>query len=136
MLPIQLTYMALWLHDRHALQNRLMPFGLSSLGGCESRVLESLDSVIASLERICRVEPASAFTSSEAFFQGIGRRAEACTEVFGPVRKERQTRIMVTLPAEAAHDQWLVEALVERGMDAVRINCARSWPLDTAQCCL
>jgi hypothetical protein len=43
---------------------------------------------------------------------------------------------MVKVPAEATHDQRLTEALVERGMDVARINCARSWPLGTAQSCL
>jgi len=31
---------------------------------------------------------------------------------------------MVTMPSEAADDYALIEALVEAGMDCMRINCA------------
>lgn len=51
----------------------------------------------------------------------LRRRA---VELFGPEPADRQTRIMVTLPPQAASDPSLVLALVEHGMNLARINCA------------
>ena len=48
--------------------------------------------------------------------------------VFGPMRPGRPTRIMVTLPGEAAEDAALVAAFVDAGMDVARINCAHDDP--------
>ena len=45
-------------------------------------------------------------------------------ELLGPQPAHRMTRIMVTLPSEAATDPDLVRGLVQRGMNIARINCA------------
>ncbi len=45
-------YVALRRHELRELQLELMPWGLSSLGRCEARVIENLDAVIAALDRI------------------------------------------------------------------------------------
>jgi pyruvate kinase len=44
--------------------------------------------------------------------------------LFGPPPEDRQVRIMVTIPGEAATDYLLVRELVAAGMDCMRINCA------------
>ena len=44
--------------------------------------------------------------------------------LLGPSPAKRSTRIMVTLPCEAAADARLVAGLVAEGMDVARINCA------------
>jgi pyruvate kinase len=49
-------------------------------------------------------------------------------QTLGPLREGGTTRIMVTLPSEAAHDQELVAAAVAAGMDIARINCAHDDP--------
>ncbi len=46
-------YLALRQHDLRSLQAALMPWGLSSLGRIEARVMPNLDVVIATLEVIC-----------------------------------------------------------------------------------
>ena len=48
--------------------------------------------------------------------------------LFGPMRTGRPTRIMVTLPSEAADQPELVAAFVHAGMDVARINCAHDNP--------
>jgi pyruvate kinase len=48
--------------------------------------------------------------------------------LLGPPRKERSTRIMVTLPSEAAHDPTVIASFADRGMDVARINCAHDDP--------
>ena len=48
--------------------------------------------------------------------------------LFGPMRDGRATRIMVTLPSEAADQAQLVAEFVRAGMDVARINCAHDDP--------
>jgi pyruvate kinase len=50
--------------------------------------------------------------------------ADHARALLGPPPQARATRIMVTMPGEAAHDPRLVLELLEAGMDVMRINCA------------
>ena len=65
-------YLALRREDLRQLQLALMPWGLSSLGRIEGRVLPNLDAAIATLGAICRQDPAllPQRPSLEAFFAG------------------------------------------------------------------
>lgn len=64
----------------------------------------------------------------EALDEGDQIRTDNSDAIFGPMRPGRPTRIMVTLPGEAADDPGLVSTLVEAGMDVARINCAHDDP--------
>lgn len=118
-------YIALRRHELRQLQLELMPWGLSSLGRCEARVLENLDAVISALARF---DPASPEPQSEPtpadFFKGHAHLGENTEAALGPTPPQRGVRIMVTLPAEAATDYELVRRLLKSGTDLVRINCA------------
>ena len=117
-------YLALRRHDLRDLQVRLMPWGLSSLGRCEARVLPTLNAVAAALAALGSEGGPEAEPDTEAFFRGhelLGAHTEA---VLGPTPPDRAVRIMVTLPSQAAHDYELVRGLVSDGMDVARINCA------------
>jgi pyruvate kinase len=119
-------YIALRRHELRELQLELMPWGLSSLGRCEARVLENLDAVIAALARF-DPDPAMEIhgePSSLDFFQGHTHLRENTEAALGPTPRQREVRIMVTLPSEAAVDYQFVRRLVECGTDIVRINCA------------
>ena len=117
-------YLALRHHDLRPLQRRLMWHGLSSLGRLESRVLPTLDAVLAALAAMTgRGRPYPAPSETE-FFAGEARLAAATDALFGPPPAHRRDRIMVTLPSEAAGDPGLVADLARRGMDIARINCA------------
>ncbi len=122
-------YLALRRHDLRPLQRRLMALGLSSLGRLESRVLPTLDAVVVALAALAGrgspVEP----PAPEAFFAGEDRLTRATDALFGPRRGNRRTRIMVTLPTEAATQPDFVQALAEAGMDVARINCAHDDPV-------
>ena len=118
-------YLALRRFDLRALQQELMPFGLSSLGRCEARVLPNLDAVISALSSIARSEgPRAAQPSPDDFFRGHQLLVRNTEAVLGPTPANRNVRIMVTLPAEAATDYRVVRDLIERGMDVARINCS------------
>jgi pyruvate kinase len=123
-------YIALRRRDLRALQEALMPLGLSSLGRCEGRVLQNLDAVIASLALIAREagdDYPVAHPRPAAFYRGtrfLRRHTEA---VLGPTASRREVRIMVTLSPEAQEYEF-VRDLVRRGADVVRINCAHDAP--------
>lgn len=118
------AYLSLRHHDLRPLQRRLMWRGLSSLGRLESRVLPTLDAVIAALAAMAGRPTPVAAPAEEAFFAGEARLARAADALFGPPPAHRRSRIMVTLPSEAAAAPDLVLDLARRGMDVARINCA------------
>jgi pyruvate kinase len=118
-------YIALRHHDLRNLQLELMPFGLSSLGRCEARVMPSLDAVIAALAALAGEsdDERPGAPDADVFFEGhalLNRQSEAA---LGPTPPGRAVRIMVTLPTEAATDFELVRDLSAAGMDTARINC-------------
>jgi pyruvate kinase len=120
-------YLSLREHDLRAIQLALMPLGLSSLGRCESRVLESLDAVLATLGSMAHDAEASAHPSPTAFFRGTRLLERHTEEVLGSAPGGRNVRIMVTLGAEAT-DYERVRRLVAAGMDIGRVNLGHDSP--------
>jgi len=125
-------YLAMRRIELRPLQARLAGLGVSSLGRSESHVLANLDKVLGILHRIAG-RPWEPLSQEEptGYMRGGALLAERAKALFGSAPAERNVRIMVTLPSEAAHDASLVEGLVEAGMDVARINCAhdgvREW---------
>lgn len=117
-------YLALRHHDLRPLQRRLMWHGLSSLGRLESRVMPTLDAVLSALSAMTGRESPYAAPVEAEFFSGEARLVEASNALFGPPQTHRRSRIMVTLPSEAATNADLTADLARRGMDIARINCA------------
>ncbi len=119
-------YLALRRHDLRQLQIALMPWGLSSLGRIEARVLPNLDAALATLGSVCHQDPnlLPHRPLLEAFFEGERLLRQHTEEVFGKLPDHRRVRIMVTLPTEAADNYELVRELIQRGTDCIRINCA------------
>ena len=115
-------YMALRRYDLRPLQAALMPWGLSSLGRIEAKVLPTLDGVISTLTAICGQE--TTHPPIETFFEGDRLLEHNTEEIFGETLHHRRVRIMVTLPSEAANNYDLVRHLIQQGTDCVRINCA------------
>lgn len=117
-------YIALRRHDLRPLQRRLMPLGLSSLGRLESRVMPTLDAVISALSALSGHQGATLPPEEREFFRGEQSLAEASDALFGRPNPGRRTRIMVTLPSEAAENPGFVLELARSGMDVARVNCA------------
>jgi pyruvate kinase len=124
-------YLALRHHDLRALQTALMPWGLSSLGRIEAKVLSNLDAVIYTLETICKNSEEIQIKRPplRAFFRGDRILQKQIQAVFGLTKTERQVRIMVTMPEQAAHNYQFVLNLLKAGTDCVRINCAHDAPV-------
>jgi pyruvate kinase len=118
-------YLALRQHDLRPLQAALQPWGVSSLGRSESRVLHNIDAVARALEALCattsEVSAGEVVAGAAAGLRQLHANAE---ELLGPARAGRATRIMVTLAPEFALDVDVMTRLAERGLDCARINCA------------
>jgi Pyruvate kinase len=120
-------YLALRRRDLRSLQVSLMPWGISSLGRLESRVMPTLDAVVRTLAELTGREVSPSVPkrpSASSFFNGDTLLERNTDEVFGPPPHGRRERIMATLPTEAATDYEFVRELIRRGADCLRINCA------------
>ncbi len=116
-------YVELRRHDIRAMQEELAGLGLCSLGRAEPHVMATLTAVIAFLQMATGQDQheASSATLSVAPETVLERNTR---QLLGAVPASRSTRIMVTLPSEAADEAALVGSLVTAGMDVARVNCA------------
>lgn len=122
-----LRYLALRRHDLRKLQPRLTALGLSSLGRSEARILESFQAVQAALTALERDHDAGA-AATAGDLAGQELLTSHTRDLLGPAPSNRDVRIMVTMPSDAAEDYTIVHALLRAGMDCMRINCAHDTP--------
>lgn len=116
-------YLALRRRDLRPLQRRLMALGLSSLGRAESRVMPTFDALRRILAAASGGKAPRPF-ADVGFFDGESTIASRAKALLGSLSGHRPTRLLVTLPSEAADDPAFFVRLVELGVEAVRINCA------------
>lgn len=124
-----LHYLALRQSDIRDLQKDLALLGLSRLGRVEAHALSSIDAVLdalhalADLERNDRVQvPAIDIRTGSVH---LNKHADA---LLGAASERHLTRIMVTMPEEAAVDAGVIRELLAAGMNIMRINCAHDDP--------
>jgi pyruvate kinase len=119
-------YIALRRHDLRQIQEELAEAGISSLGRCEAHVMHTLNRVVTILQQgySHTTTTAAELRYGPNFYEGNTLLGENTMRLFGPPSHNRHTRIMVTLPTEAAHDPQLVHDLLTSGMNCARINCA------------
>ena len=110
--------------DLRDLQSRLAGFGLSSLGRSEPHVEATLSLVASAISAMLGGGWEPPEPSAVRIDDGNRLLRKRATELLGPAPAGRATRIMVTLPSEAADDPALIRALVDGGMNIARINCA------------
>ena len=116
-------YVELRRSDIRALQTKLSMLGLSSLGRSEPYVMATVDAVLVALAGLAG-EPARIQMADITLEQGHELLIRNADRLLGPAPVQRTTRIMVTLPSEAADDETLIGSYLDRGMDIARINCA------------
>ena len=122
-------YLALRELDLRPLQEKLAQAGLSSLGRAESHVLATLQAVVNMLSlALGKQHHLHCRLPHPAFQEGFAILSRNTDLLFGPGSHQHDTRIMVTLPSEAASNPQLVHDLIGEGMDCVRINCAHDSP--------
>ncbi|RIJ43044.1 pyruvate kinase [Pontibacter oryzae] len=118
-----LHYLALRQHDIRQLQEQLAQLGLSSLGRAEGHVLASLQAVRRQLCFLATC-PVKHYQPDVSFYENRELLSTHTQDILGPQPKKRSTRIMVTLPSEAATTYELLPRLLKAGMNCARINCA------------
>jgi pyruvate kinase len=115
--------------DLRELQADLMDVGITSQAAAGADVRAK---VVAARTLVAALQGDSQVRDLDALRRAL-MRGESILEansraLFGPMRAGRPTRIMVTLPSEAAHEPDLVASFVRAGMDVARINCAHDDP--------
>lgn len=125
-----LHYVGLRQSDLRDLQHDLAVRGLSSLGRCDSHVMAALEAVLGVLGKLCgRADLGRLASHAPVDLEGgAARLRRHARELFGPGSRKRWVRIMVTMPAAAAHDYSIVREMVVAGMNVARVNCAHDGP--------
>ena len=121
------AYIALCRHDLLDLERRLACLGLAALGRPAGHVIATLDAVTHAL-MLMQGQPVNAADIARAARSMARDRTllyRNTNRLLGMPPGSRWTRFMVTASREAAADYGFVRALMERGMDCVRVNCAR-----------
>ncbi len=117
-------YLALRTFDNDVLQNKLYEIGLPSSASSESSILQNIitfKTIINSLLKIDEdINADLSLTNSESK-QLLLDNTDA---LFGEIKNNRVTRIMVTQPTLAAEDETFAKTLTKLGMDSARVNCA------------
>jgi len=124
-------YLKLREKDNIELQDRLTKMGLSSLGRSQPHILHSLDLIIEILSKCQNVErqKGDAQLSVDEAEAIMAKRAA----MFGgePKPKKRsETKIMLTLPSEAAKTPQMIEEFATAGVGIFRINTAHDSSLE------
>jgi pyruvate kinase len=119
-------YLSLRRHDIRELQEDLGRLALSSLGRLESHVIATLDALMALLHKIegKNWDGRAIEETFGEFDSGSVLLEKHTVESLGEAPADRNVRIMVTMPSEAADDPKLVRNFLNRGMNIMRINCA------------
>jgi len=119
------AYLAIRRRDMRDIQDALALKGLSSLGRSESRVLSNIDAILMALSKINEREIHDEDNSyKQTFVLGRHLLERNSKRIFGEAPMDRYSRIMVTLPTEAADDEKIIPNMMKRGMNVARINCA------------
>jgi pyruvate kinase len=116
-------YRALRSHDLKDLQKGLRNMSLSRLARVQSYVLRSLYLNRAILKSFLGKKMKNS-RKGVSYKKGNRLMKTNAKTLLGYRSKGRRTRIMVTLPSEAANDYNMVKDMIANGMNCVRINCA------------
>jgi pyruvate kinase len=125
-------YLTLRSHDLRPIQESLAELGVSSLGRSEEHVISSVERVIEVLHALCGRATGRITESAVDFSEGRLRLHANAAALLGARPPGRHTRIMVTMPTEAARDGALTSRLISAGMDCARINGAHDGPEEWA----
>lgn len=119
-----LHYLAFRSFNMGELQQRLRYLGLPDLANIEGHVMKSLVTIQIIIHKLLKskdVEPHKNCISIKKSERLLRKNTKL---LFGNKSNRRTTRIMVTLPSEAADNYLLVNQLMQKGMNSARINCA------------
>ena len=123
-----LDYLAFRSFDIDKLQKKMQKMGFYDLSDISSHVRQTLISVKRIVGMVLGKK--SKYETEEYITARKSQKLlEAnCEALFGANPEKRGTRIMVTMPTEAATDIKIIESMLDAGMDCARINCAHDTP--------
>ena len=117
-------YRALRKHDLRNLQKQLGRLSMSRLANAESHVMAALITCKTILEGFIKEKRIKIPRVGLSVKEGRKLMKQHSKNLLGYRSKGRRTRIMVTLPTEAATDYQMVYEWIKSGMNCARINCA------------
>ncbi|MCB0661782.1 MAG: hypothetical protein KDC24_03500 [Saprospiraceae bacterium] len=127
-----LHYLILRKYDLRALQEDLSSLGISSIGHSERYTLNNVTNILHLLYLLEGKRQEDLESSGVRFSlnypKSKSRLNENTLALFGPAKVKGHTRIMVTLPSEAAEDYKFVRSLLKKGVELLRINCSHDHP--------
>ncbi|NJO68429.1 MAG: hypothetical protein HC830_03380 [Bacteroidetes bacterium] len=104
---------------------------MSSFANAERYVLTNIDNILFHLKTLQGQnadELTNPMTSTWNFFTTLELLNQNTSRIFGESSNQISTRIMVTLPSEAAGDANYIAELLMNGMEIARINCSHDSP--------
>jgi len=115
-------YITLRNQDLRNVHDHLSEIGVSSLRTCESYVMHNVISVLKIIKRLNGQdwEPADVETIGYKGSKKLLRKHSR--QLFNTKKTDRLTKIMVTLPEEAAKDPMMIRDMLTAGMEIARIN--------------
>ena len=123
-------YLAFRSFEIDELQQLLRNQSLPSLSSIEAHVMDSLLSIKTIINHL-QNNPTTEHLPGVVQIHESRKLLKRNTKLlFGYKSKRRLTRIMVTLPGEAANNYDFVQNLLEVGMNSARVNCAHDTPED------
>ncbi len=117
-------YRALRMADIREFQKKLGNLGLSRVAKAERHLMASLRTNRYLLEGLLGKKPTTSLRTGLTFKKSKRLHRSNAKALLGYRSKNRRTRIMVTLPSEAADNYQLVHDMIAEGMNCARINCA------------
>lgn len=126
-----IRYLALRTRNLKKIQDKLSCLGLSSIGHSERYTLANIENILFFLHALEGEvfqpnyspgdHPINFYSSKEVLRENTKR-------LFGESNRKGDTRIMVTMPSEAAENYGLTDELIMAGMNIARINCSHDNP--------
>ena len=119
-----ILYLAFRQLDFDKIKETLESFGISQLTRDERHIKSSIEAVLNNIRKILFRESEIENITKDKFKEGYNFQKINTTSLLGPEIADRITRIMVTLPSDAAYDYDLVLGLLKANINCFRINCA------------
>ncbi len=117
-------YLALRTFDNDVLQNKLYEIGLPSSASSESSILQNIITFKTIINSLLKIEESVNIDISLTNIESKKLLLDNTDALFGNIKNNRVTRIMVTQPTLAAEDETFAQTLTKLGMDCARVNCA------------
>jgi pyruvate kinase len=117
-------YLAIRTVDLRMVQDQLSSLAISSLTHSEGYTFHNLERIEVLLEALMGKAPELPLPGHSGLRESRRLLHQHTDKLFGKSQVPGHTRLMVTLPTEAATDPFLVRTLVQDGMQIARINTA------------